>query len=134
MSPPTLSLFREANDFPVATLTSICIARSTMDIEIVCCEIGDKCTLLTAQRKTVKFKRALCITRTRIQQEAVYGIRYAPNSPIYYVYLSNRHVYNYDSKATSPLHYLATDIATNITYLQFKDDIPLDKGPQKQWL
>lgn len=127
-----LFLFREADSFPVATIEQICIARNEVHISAVFCEVGDNLKIITAERKTIKFRRVFDPIRTRIRQEAVYRIQYGPSSPEYFVYLTNKHIY-LDDNNPYPLHYFATDIKTSKTYLMFKGHSP-PKREKPTWL
>lgn len=127
-----LSLFREADNFPIATIDSICLARNEVLVSVVFCEVGDNLKLLTAERKIVRFKRIFDPIRTRIRQEAVYKVRYGPASPEYFIYLTNKHVI-LDNEVPYPLHYLATDITNSKTYLMFRGYAP-KKDEKPTWL
>lgn len=127
-----LSLFREADSFQLAKIDSICIARNTVSIDAVHCEVGDNSKIITATRKTVQFKRQFDAIRTRIRQEAVYKLQYGPKSPEYFVYFTNTHIY-LDDDTMYPLHYFATDIVDHKTYFMFKGFVP-KKEEKPTWL
>ncbi len=130
---PNLNLFRESASFEIAKLQSVCPARNNFTVSIICCEVTSDLQILTAERKDVSFKRSLCLARTQIRQEAVFGIQPSPRSPTYYVFLTSHHVY-LDDDNVYPLQYLATDIETNISYLGFKDWVKKENKPQQSWL
>lgn len=131
--PPELNLFRESASFDIARIESVCVARNNFTVSIVCCEVSPNLTILTAQRKSVTFHRKLCLARTQIRQEAVFGIQASIRSPTYYVYLTNHHVY-LDDEGVYPLQYIATDVNTNISYLGFKDFNKREKKQETNWL
>lgn len=131
-NPPVIKLFDEVSSFPIATIDSICIARNQVLISGVHCEVGDNLRIITAERKVVRLTRAFDPHRTRIRQEAVYRVRYGPSSPDYHIFLTHRNIY-LDHETPYPLHYFATDIVTNKTYLMFKGYEP-PKEERPSWL
>lgn len=127
-----LHLFREASQFSLAKIDSICIARNEVKIASVFCEVGDDLRIITAERKVVAMKRVFDSVKTRQREEAVFGLRFNPISPIYYVYFTNTHIM-LDSDTLCPLHYFATDIKTHRVYMMFQGYIP-ERHEKPSWL